>query len=71
MDAKRGGHPFFVPVHPSQCGTVALLTGRLPSGQRIGLAFTSESSLLSALGPWQQWVGSVSPPCETCSRRSV
>ena len=56
MDARRGDHPFFVPVHPSQCGTLALLTGRLPSGLRIGLAFTSESSLLSALGPWQRWV---------------
>ena len=56
MDAKRGDQPFFVPVHPSQYGTLALLTGRLPSGQRIGLAFTSESSLQSALGRWQQSV---------------
>ncbi len=56
MDAKRRDDPFFVPVHPSQHGTLALLTGHLPSGQRIGLAFTSESSLLSVLGPWQQWV---------------
>ena len=48
--------PFFVPVRASQAGPLALLTGRLPSGQRIGLAFTSEASLLSALGPWQRWV---------------
>jgi len=56
MDAKRERRPFFVPVRASQAGPLALLTGRLPSGQRIGLAFTSEASLLSALGPWQRWV---------------
>jgi len=32
-----------------------LRTGRLRSGERIGLAFTSESSLRLALGSWDQW----------------
>jgi hypothetical protein len=35
---------------------LALRTGRLESGQRTGLAFTSQTSLMSALGPSQHWV---------------
>ncbi len=31
-------------------------TGRLLSGERIGLAFTCEASLLLALGPGQEWI---------------
>jgi hypothetical protein len=49
-------HTFFVPVRTSKAGTLALHTGRLNSGERIGLAFTSEASLLLTLGPSQQWV---------------
>jgi hypothetical protein len=49
-------HPCFVPVRASQAGTLALRTGRLLSGERIGLAFTSEASLLLTLGPSQQWI---------------
>jgi hypothetical protein len=55
MDAEREGHAFFVPVSATSCGTLALRTGRLASGERIGLAFTSEDSLRAVLGPWQQW----------------
>lgn len=58
-DTERDGHPFFpffVPVHVSQYGTLALRTGRSPSGQRTGLAFTSQASLVSVLGPRQHWV---------------
>jgi hypothetical protein len=47
---------FFVPVAASKAGTLALRTGRLCSGERVGLAFTSEASLLLALGPAQQWI---------------
>ena len=47
---------FFVPVAASKAGTLALRTGRLRSGERVGLAFTSEASLLLALGPAQQWI---------------
>jgi len=45
----------FVPVRTSKAGTLALRTGRLPSGERVGLAFTSESSLRLTMGPSQQW----------------
>jgi hypothetical protein len=34
---------------------ICLRTGRLASGLPIGLAFTSEASLQSVLGPRQQW----------------
>ncbi len=44
-----------VPVRASAGGTLALPTGRLPSGERVGLAFTCESRLAAALGP-SQWV---------------
>jgi hypothetical protein len=47
---------FLVPVKSSKAGTLALRTGRLPSGERIGLAFTSEASFLLAMGPSQRWV---------------
>jgi hypothetical protein len=47
---------FFVPVRKSRAGTLALQTGRLPSGERVGLAFTSHASLLLTLGPSQEWI---------------
>ena len=47
---------FLVPVRTSSAGALALRTGRLLTGERIGLAFTSEASLLLAMGPSQQWV---------------
>lgn len=56
MDAGPEGHqPLLVPVSSSPSGSLALLTGRLPSGEQVGLAFTSEESLRAVLGPWQQW----------------
>jgi hypothetical protein len=47
---------FIVPVAPGRAGALALRTGRLPSGQRTGLAFTSEAALRAVLGPQQPWV---------------
>lgn len=47
---------YYVPVRTSKAGTLALQTGRLPSGERVGLAFSSEASLLLTLGPSQQWI---------------
>ena len=44
MDAKGDCHLLFVPVRESGSGMLALRTGRLPSGQRVGLAFTSAAS---------------------------
>ena len=46
---------FLVPIRPSKAGVLSLRTGRLLTGERIGLAFTSEASLLLAMGPSQQW----------------
>jgi hypothetical protein len=46
---------FFVPVRSSKAGTLALRTGRLLSGERVGLAFTSEAALLLTMGPSQEW----------------
>jgi hypothetical protein len=48
-------NPFFVPVRISEAGTLALRTGRLLSGQRVGLGFTSEAALLATMGPAAQW----------------
>jgi hypothetical protein len=49
-------HTFIVPVRKSKAGSLALQTGRLSSGERVGLAFTSEASLLLTLGPSQGWI---------------
>src|SRR6185312_7466918 len=56
MGAKGDCHLLFVPVRESGSGMVALRTGRLPSGPRVGLAFTSATLLLSELGPGQPWI---------------
>ena len=56
MDARGDCHLLFVPVRESGSGILALRTGRLPSGQRVGLAFTSATLLLSELGPGQPWI---------------
>ncbi len=56
MDANGDCHLLFVPVRESGSGMLALRAGRLPSGQRVGLAFTSATSLLSELGPGQPWI---------------
>ena len=48
-------HKLLVPVRTTAAGTLALRTGRLPSGERTGLAFTCQDALVRALGPSQQW----------------
>ena len=56
MNAKAEDHVLFVPVRESESGTLALRTGRLAAGPRVGLAFTSLASLRSVLGPAQPWI---------------
>jgi hypothetical protein len=56
MDVTGECHLLFVPVRESGSGVLALRTGRLPSGQRVGLAYTSAAALLSALGQGQPWI---------------
>jgi hypothetical protein len=47
---------FFVPVRESKAGILALQTGRLRTGERVGLAFTTEASLLQTMGASRRWV---------------
>ena len=47
-------HTYLVPVRESKSGALSLRTGRLITGERVGMAFTSEASLLMTLGPSQQ-----------------
>lgn len=54
MDAEC--HLLFVPVHETPSGTMALCTARLVSGQRVGLAFTTEDRLVSMEGPGRRWI---------------
>jgi hypothetical protein len=53
---------YLVPVRESKAGTLALRTGRLTSGERVGLAFTSEASLLLTMGPSQHWIRLAAEP---------
>jgi hypothetical protein len=46
----------YVPVRTTSDGVLTLRTGRLESGERIGLAFTSLESLEYTLGSAQQWI---------------
>lgn len=46
---------YFVPVQASKAGTLTLRTGRLRSGERVGLAFTSEVSFRLSMGPSERW----------------
>ena len=48
-------HTLYVPVRMSEAGVLTLRTGRLESGERTGLAFTSQDALSRTLGPAQQW----------------
>ena len=50
------GNTYYVPVLASKAGTLALRTGRLRSGERIGIAFTSEASFRLAMGSSGRWV---------------
>jgi len=45
-----------VPVRSGRCGSIAVRTGRLPDGRRVGLAFTCEAALASVFGPEQSWI---------------
>jgi hypothetical protein len=50
-----GRDVWLVPVKTGPFGTLVLRTARLATGQPTGLAFTSECSLIRALGPEQRW----------------
>jgi hypothetical protein len=44
-----------VPVRTGP-GTVCLRCGRLPTGERVGIAFTTEACLAGAMGSDQPWI---------------
>jgi hypothetical protein len=46
----------YVPVHTCAGGTVSIQTGRLPSGQAVGLGFTSPARLALVFGEWHPWI---------------
>ncbi|GAB3967306.1 hypothetical protein GCM10029978_034330 [Actinoallomurus acanthiterrae] len=48
--------PLFVPVRRSSAGTLTPLTARLPTGPRVGVAFTGLAALRAASGPGQVWI---------------
>jgi hypothetical protein len=52
----RVSDTFFIPVRESKAGTLTLQTGRLRTGERVGLAFTTEASLLLTMGSSLLWV---------------
>ncbi|WP_194918832.1 SAV_915 family protein [Catenulispora rubra] len=49
-------HLLLVPVRSGRCGSIAVRTGRLPDGRRVGLAFTCEAALSAVFGPEQSWI---------------
>jgi hypothetical protein len=51
----RRPDPLFVPVRVSHSGVICLRTGRLASGLAVGLAFSSQASLLAVFGTQQRW----------------
>jgi hypothetical protein len=54
--AGRGSDVLHVPVAVCSAGVVAIRTARLPSGERVGLGFTSEARLAGVLGTGQAWI---------------
>jgi hypothetical protein len=44
-----------VPVHTGS-GMVSLRCGRLPSGERVAIAFTTQASLDRVMGTGQPWI---------------
>jgi len=45
-----------VPVSVCSMNIVTIRTGRLSSGERIGLGFTSAAGLAAVFGPGQAWI---------------
>jgi hypothetical protein len=45
-----------VPVHVCGANMVTIRTGRLPSGERVGLGFTTAAGLTAVFGTGQDWV---------------
>lgn len=48
--------PLIVPIHQRNTDAVVVMTGRTPTGQRVGIAFTDVEHLVSAMGRSQAWM---------------
>lgn len=46
----------YIPVRSCAAGVVSIRTGRLPSGQAVGLAFSTPDRLAVVFGPSQPWI---------------
>jgi len=46
----------YVPIRACAKGIVTIRAGRLPSGERVGLGFTSSGKLAAVLGSEQSWI---------------
>jgi hypothetical protein len=51
----ESSHICFVPVRSLNGGALVVQTGRLPRGQRVGIAFTAPDRLAKAMGQHQLW----------------
>jgi hypothetical protein len=50
-------HTYCVPVRAvDDAATLVVKTGRLPRGQRVGIAFTAPDRLAAAMGHDQRWI---------------
>jgi hypothetical protein len=50
-------HIYCVPVHAvNDTAALVVQTGRLPRGQRVGIAFTGPDRLAAAMGQSQRWI---------------
>lgn len=50
----------YIPVHPTHLATV-VHTGHLPTGERVGIAFTTLEHLTTAMGDHQPWTRLAEP----------
>jgi len=57
-----------VPVRECAGGVVSVRTARADSGERVGLAFTSEARLRAALGDGQRWIAMAEPALRSMLR---
>ncbi|MFC9693065.1 SAV_915 family protein [Kribbella sp. NPDC056951] len=57
----RHSDDWYVPVHPAGGVGCTLQTGHLPTGQRVGIAFTTLTHLQTACGPHQEYLRTTEP----------
>src|SRR5258706_13576786 len=48
--------PLVVPIHQRSSDVIVVMTGRTPTGQQVGIAFTAVEHLINAMGKSQAWM---------------